>query len=194
MVLMSILGALMVLFAWFALRARRLISAALWLAGTSALLALIFYLVGARLVAVIELSVGAGLVTVLFAFAISIAGEEPGRLRSLVPPLAAGGLALGVVLVLVGLVLPTGLAPLPESGLPLSSLIWEQRGLDVLVQLVVLFSGVLGLLGLLAEVKAPLQYPVAAEHAARREQELEALQEQSGAPEPEREAYEPVRA
>ena len=74
-----------------AIRARRLIVSALWLAGTSAILSLIFYLVGAYLVAVIELSVGAGLVTVLFVFAISIAGEEAVELRSLVPEVSGSG-------------------------------------------------------------------------------------------------------
>lgn len=47
--------------------------------------------------------------------------------------------------------------------------------MDVLVQIVLIFSGVLGLLGLLAEAKAPLKYPVAEEVAAKREQELEEL-------------------
>jgi hypothetical protein len=41
---------------------------------------------------------------------------------------------------------------------------------------VLIFAGVLGLLGLLAEAKAPLAYPVAEEVAARRERELEELQ------------------
>jgi len=53
-----------------------LIASALWLAGVSALVSIMCYLLGAYAVAVIELSVGAGLVTVLFVFAISIAGEE----------------------------------------------------------------------------------------------------------------------
>jgi uncharacterized MnhB-related membrane protein len=56
-----------------AIRVKRLISSALWLAGTSALLSISFYLLGAPTVAAIELSVGAGLVTVLFVFAINIA-------------------------------------------------------------------------------------------------------------------------
>jgi len=47
------------------------------------------------------------------------------------------------------------------------------------VQVVLIFAGVLGLLGLLGEVKAPLQYPVAEEVAAQRERELQTLQQQS---------------
>jgi hypothetical protein len=64
----------------------------------------------------------------------------------------------------------------PEMQTELAQVIWQQRGLDVLVQVVLIFSGVLGLLGLLAEAKAPLAYPVAEEFAAKRERELEELQ------------------
>ena len=162
-----------------AIRARRLIVSALWLAGTSAILSLIFYLVGAYLVAVIELSVGAGLVTVLFVFAISIAGEEAVELRSLVPKALGGALALLAAILLGWLSLPAG-ASQPAAVEPsLSDMIWQTRGLDVLVQVVLIFSGVLGLLGLLAEEKAPLEYPVAEQVASRRERELEAMEEQA---------------
>ena len=59
-----------------AIVSKRLLVSAIWLAVTSALVALMIYLLGAPQVAVIELSVGAGLVTVLFVFAINISGEE----------------------------------------------------------------------------------------------------------------------
>jgi NADH:ubiquinone oxidoreductase subunit 6 (subunit J) len=158
MVLTILLVIASIIFAIQAMRARRLIVSALWLAGTSAILSVIFYLLGAYLVAVIELSVGAGLVTVLFVFAISISGEEAVELRSLLPAAASQ-------------------PPTVEASL--SVMIWQVRGLDVLVQVVLIFSGVLGLLGLLAEEKAPLAYPVAEKFAAQRERELEELQEQT---------------
>ena len=60
-----------------AIRVKRLLVTALWLASTSALTSIMLYLLGGYRIAVIELSVGAGLVTVLFVFAINIAGEEP---------------------------------------------------------------------------------------------------------------------
>ena len=72
-----------------ALRAPKLISSALWLAGSSALVAILTYLLGAPEIAVIELSVGAGLVTVLFVFAINVAGDETISVQALIPkPLA----------------------------------------------------------------------------------------------------------
>ena len=64
---------------------KRLLVSALWLAGASALVSLVIYLLGAPGVAVIELSVGAGLVTILFVFAINIAGEEPISRHGLIP-------------------------------------------------------------------------------------------------------------
>lgn len=159
-----------------AFRARRLLSAALWLAGVSALLSIFFYRLGAPQVAVIELSVGAGLVTVLFVFAVSVAGDERVEARPLVPLPLAIFLGLAAVVLLGWLVLP--MAELQAAGTerPLAEILWQERGLDMLVQVVLIFSGVLGLLGLLAEAKAPLEQPVAAEVAARRERELLDLQ------------------
>jgi NADH:ubiquinone oxidoreductase subunit 6 (subunit J) len=179
MVLTILLVIASIIFAIQAMRARHLIVSALWLAGTSAILSVIFYLLGAYLVAVIELSVGAGLVTVLFVFAISIAGEETVELRSLVPNALGGGLALLAAILLGWLSLPAAASQPPTMEASISEMIWQVRGLDVLVQVALIFSGVLGLLGLLAEEKAPLEYPVAEKFAAQRERELEELQEQT---------------
>lgn len=166
-----------------AIRVKRLISSALWLAGTSALLSISFYLLGAPTVAAIELSVGAGLVTVLFVFAINIAGEEAWNLHSLLPrPLAAGLVILAAAL-LGGFIIPvlpiaTPVANIPVEEPPMAFVLWRLRGLDVLVQIVLIFSGVMGLLGLLAEAEPPLELPAAKEFAAKREQELSTMQSQ----------------
>lgn len=136
-----------------AIRSQRLLISALWLAGSSALVALLLYLLGAPEVAVIELSVGAGLVTVLFVFAINIAGEEAIRLRSPLPR----GLVWGAVLscsVLLGWMIFPGLgriAALPAGEASFVTALWVDRRLDVLLQVVLIFSGVLGVLGLLSE-------------------------------------------
>jgi uncharacterized MnhB-related membrane protein len=55
-----------------AVRGKHLLVSAIWLAGSSAFVALLLFRMGAPEIAVIELSVGAGLVTVLFVFAINI--------------------------------------------------------------------------------------------------------------------------
>lgn len=168
----------MILFSVQAFRAKRLIVAALWLAGTSALLSILFYLLGAYMVAVIELSVGAGLVTVLFAFAISIAGEEQLGLRSILPISLVGAVVILAIALLGWITLPVNSIRSPITEPPLGTMLWQVRSLDIFVQIVLIFAGVLGLLGLLAEAKAPLEYPIAEEVAARRERELKALEQQ----------------
>ncbi|MCS7221426.1 MAG: hypothetical protein RML36_10455 [Anaerolineae bacterium] len=134
-----------------AIRAARLLISALWLAGTSALVALILYGMGAHEVAVIELSVGAGLVTVLFVFAINVAGEEAIPMRSLVPQPLAWGLVLLSLFLLAGLAFPWTGTVAPMAELSFAHMLWQARSLDVLVQIALIFAGVLGILGLLAE-------------------------------------------
>ena len=153
-----------VLCALLAISATRLIVSALWLAGSSACVAILLYSFGAFQVAVIELSVGAGLVTVLFVFAIAIAGEEAMTARTLVPPPLAAALVLSAVLLLAWMDLPlAGLQVPPSAQSSLTIVLWQQRGLDVLVQVVLIFAGVLGALGLLAErVRVPRAVPAPA--------------------------------
>ena len=137
-----------------AIRATRLLAATLWLTGVSALVAVILYMMGAREVAVIELSIGTGLVTVLFVFAISIAGEDAMDARALLPTPLAWGFVILTLLFLGWLVLPLMGVGLPVSEPPFATVLWRQRGLDVLVQIALIFTGVLGVLGLLDEAKA----------------------------------------
>jgi uncharacterized MnhB-related membrane protein len=136
-----------------ALRANSLLSAAIWLAGVSALTAVFIYSLGAPETAVIELSVGAGLVTVIFVFAISVAGEEAIR----VPPLIRHPLAWaisGLTILLLGSFL-WPIANLTPAASPAAAtfgvVFWEQRGLDALAQIVLIFVGALTLLSLLGE-------------------------------------------
>lgn len=186
----ALLIAVTLVFAVQAIRATRLLHSALWLAGVSAFLAFIFYLLGAQQVAAIELSVGAGLVTVLFVFAISLAGEDLRMESQLVPRPIVWGLLVSALLLLgtlvMGSVLLTGNgseAVVSEEALPI--VIWQQRDLDVLVQIILIFSGILGLLGLLAEAKAPLQKSMAEEIGAVRDRELMALEKRARQPEKE---------
>ena len=152
MLLQTLVLAAMLVCAILAIAARRLLISALWLAGCSALLAIAISLMGAPEVGVIELSVGAGLVTVIFVFAISIAGEESPSPASLVPrPLAWVLLAVFVVL-LAWLTLPWILSPSTSAAsLPVIGAVWEVRALDTLLQIVLIFCGVLGSLGLLSD-------------------------------------------
>lgn len=136
-----------------AARAKFLLHSALWLAGTSALVALEMYLMGAPEVAVIELSVGAGLVTVLFVFAINIAGEEAMSALPVVPRPLAWILVSAFVLMFGWMTKDILWMQVPVfEPLYFKTVLWENRLLDVLLQIVLLFAGVLGVLGLLAEI------------------------------------------
>jgi len=135
-----------------AILTKRLLISAIWLAGTSALVALEMYLLGAPLIAVVELSVGAGLVTVLFVFAINLAGEESHR----VSERGLTYLSLIVLLLNLGLLaylaLPTSLlSPTNPDETPLRVLFWETRRLDVWLQAAIIFAGALTVLGLFRE-------------------------------------------
>jgi NADH:ubiquinone oxidoreductase subunit 6 (subunit J) len=140
-----------------AMRVKRLLVSALWLAGCSALVSVIFFAIGAHEIAVIELSVGAGLVTVLFVLAISIAGEEVIDIRSIIPKPVAWALVI-IPTVLLGVMVIPSIGAAPATTEPsFSEVLWQQRGFDALVQSGLIFAAVVGLLGLLAEAKVPVK-------------------------------------
>ena len=145
---MTILLLILTLFcAIQAVHAPRLLTATLWLAAVSALVAAMFYDIGAWQIAAIELSVGTGLVTVLMVFAITMVGNEREIVIRRRFPL---------LLIIIGVVLLTTLTapfiPLPETSPqePLSDVLWQERGLDLVLQVALIFSGVLGVIGLLS--------------------------------------------
>ncbi len=137
-----------------AIRTKRLLVSAIWLAGCSALVALFLYLLGAPEIAVVELSVGAGLVTVLFVFAINIAGDEVNPSHPVISkPLAWAVIAVAALLV-GWLLLPgvnVAVPGLPES--QLGNTLWQARNLDMFLIGILIFAGALAMLGLLAEGK-----------------------------------------
>ena len=155
----GVLAVGMIVGALQAIRAPRLITAALWLAAISMQLAVLLFLLGAPEVAVIELSVGAGLVTVLFVFAISVAGELTEDLPTIVPRPLAASLILFAILFLTLFILPAP-SPTPVAAeADFAAVMWEQRALDVWLQIALIFAGVLGILGLLTEELVPVKKP-----------------------------------
>jgi uncharacterized MnhB-related membrane protein len=141
-----------------AIRSKRLLVSAIWLAVTSALVALMFYLLGAVQVAVIELSVGAGLVTVLFVFAINIAGEEGMELEPVMPkPLAWGLVVIAISLTIYLTIMGGGLKLILSPSADTPAILWSDRYLDILLQIGLIFAGVLGVLGFLSEGKPETQ-------------------------------------
>jgi len=149
--LILVVGA--VICAYRAMTEARILSSTIYLACVSAAVAMMLYLLGAYQVAVIELSVGAGLVTVLLVYAISVVGDDASDPGPVIPRPVAVGLTL-----LTAVMLGYMAYSLPSKGLtgrfpPLVNALWEQRVLDVWIQMVLIFAGVLGILGLLAEGK-----------------------------------------
>ncbi|MEJ5314789.1 MULTISPECIES: hydrogenase subunit MbhD domain-containing protein [Anaerolinea] len=153
------IGAGILFCAYKAMQENRLLVSALWLALTSALVSWMMYRVGAAEVAVVELSVGAGLVTVLFVFAINIAGDESLTRQSLVPrPLAWFAVVFSMGL-LVWMIMPAlqserMRAVLEQTGVLAGlfrSVLWNDRRVDTLMQVVLFFAGALAVLGLIGE-------------------------------------------
>jgi uncharacterized MnhB-related membrane protein len=141
------------------MRAERLMMSTIWLALTSALVAILLYLLGAHEVAVIELSVGAGLVTVLFVFAFSIVGEVTLDAVTIIPRLLVWCVILSISFILGSLTLPIEYLGGKMETLPFARVLWEQRGLDVLAQIVLIFAGVIGIMGLLSESRPGVEFP-----------------------------------
>lgn len=130
---------------------KRILSSTLYLACISALTSVVIFMLGATQVAVMELSVGAGLVTVLMVYALSVVGEDALDPISVIPkPLALG--LVGAVTILLGwMVYPVIQITIGTGDLDLASVLWQSRVLDVWIQIVLIFSGVMGVLGLLSE-------------------------------------------
>jgi uncharacterized MnhB-related membrane protein len=149
--LILVVGA--VICAYRAMTEARILSSTIYLACVSAAVAMMLYLLGAYQVAVIELSVGAGLVTVLLVYAISVVGDDASDPGPIIPRPVAVGLALLTVVLLGYMAYSLPSKMLADRVPPLVSALWQQRVLDVWIQMVLIFAGVLGILGLLAEAK-----------------------------------------
>jgi uncharacterized MnhB-related membrane protein len=149
-----VLGVGAVFCAFRAMLATRILTSTLYLACISAQVSVMLYLLGAQQVAVIELSVGAGLVTVLLVYALSVVGDDATDLQSIISkPLAFGLVALCAALVLL-MAFPLADAFNNVGSVSLTVALWQQRVLDVWIQIALIFSGVLGVLGLLSEAPA----------------------------------------
>jgi uncharacterized MnhB-related membrane protein len=136
--------------ALLAVRATRLLNAALWLALASALIAILLYQLNAPLLAIIELSVGAGLVTVLLFLVVTVIGTAN------YPPLLAvpRWFALGLNAIAMALLIAAmGTAPIEAASASTSGLagLWVSRAEDALVPFLLILVGSLAAITLLQE-------------------------------------------
>jgi NADH-quinone oxidoreductase subunit J len=132
---------------------RDLLYAAISLALASIMLSLVLFSFGANVAAVFELSVCAGLITVLFVSTVSLTKDSDQKTESRIPalfmvPLLVVFLGAGYFLTmwLVGTVLP---APVPATQVrPFAETFWGQRTTDVLGQVSLILVGVFGILAI----------------------------------------------
>ncbi|MFH0764306.1 MAG: NADH-quinone oxidoreductase subunit J [Candidatus Omnitrophota bacterium] len=148
----------MILGALWVVMTRSLLRAAIALAFTSAVLSILMFRLSAPLAAVFELSVCTGLVSVLFISAISLThpstreetiehmAERLRKFKYLPFIVVAVGIALSFVAVKLTLQLPP-----PELEDDVRMIMWNLRPLDMVGQVIILLSGVFGVVILFKE-------------------------------------------
>ena len=153
MTIMTIVLVFMVLAALWASMTTLLLRATIGLALTSAMLAVVMFSLGATLAAILELSVCAGLISVVFVSVISltqtktfkdILQHRKGRLARFWPlPLVmlGAGIALSFVHTPVQIALP-----LPGGDGDVRTVLWNLRQLDLFGQILILLAGVFGVM------------------------------------------------
>jgi uncharacterized MnhB-related membrane protein len=132
--------------------AKRVLSATLCLAAVSAMTSVILYRLGLYEVAVIELSVGAGLITVLLVYAVSVVGDDALDPVPIISRPLTFILTASMAILLGWMIHPLIQVYGTATGRSdLAYALWQQRVLDVYIQIALIFSGVLGVLGLVSE-------------------------------------------
>jgi len=141
--------ALMVIGALWTVMAADLLKSAIGLALASAILAVIMFRLTAPLAAVFELSVCAGLITVIFISVISLtrrgtadAGQAARRFSRYVWPLII--LTAGIALIMIKYIPDLNLLPAQAPEMDMRRVLWGQRSLDLFGQVVVLLAGIFG--------------------------------------------------
>jgi len=152
MILQIALLAGLVLFSIAAVLFKDLIKSAISLAVASLLLGIIFFRMGAAYAGVFEISVVAGLITVLFILAIAltrVGGDvKESRFAALVFPLFFVVFLAIDVFVMKGIVTKIASLPgTPESG-AFGEVLWNRRTIDLVGQIAIIFAGVFSVLAL----------------------------------------------
>ncbi|MDD5634262.1 MAG: hypothetical protein PHW46_03200 [Candidatus Omnitrophica bacterium] len=137
---------------------RSLLRSAIGLALTSALLTILMFRLNSTLAAVFELSVCAGLISVLFVSTISL--THPLTREEIIKHMRerrARFWALPFIIIIAGIVLsllhikPQLLLPSPEMEKDVRNVMWNLRDIDLLGQIIILLTGAFGVLILFKE-------------------------------------------
>jgi NADH-quinone oxidoreductase subunit J len=160
----ALIGLLVAAALWTVLTST-LIRSAIGLAVTSAVLTLIMFQMKSPLAGVFELSVCAGLITVVFISTISLTRSPRGELAAdrksarktaflpLIGVLAAVGAFLSATQYVLDFKLPRA------TYQPVREVLWNVRQLDLLGQIIIIFVGVFGVVILFKERKARTEQP-----------------------------------
>jgi NADH:ubiquinone oxidoreductase subunit 6 (subunit J) len=152
MVIQIILLCGLILFSVLAILLKDLIKAALSLAVASLFLGIVFFRLSAPYAGVFEISVVAGLITVLFILTIALTKKEGEVSESKLVKLAFP-LFFILFIIIDGLVMKSLLQKIPalpagpEAG-TFGEVLWKQRTFDLVAQIGVIFAGVLAVLAL----------------------------------------------
>jgi NADH-quinone oxidoreductase subunit J len=135
-----------------AVLAKDLLKAAIFLAGGSIFLAMTFFELGASYAGVFEISVVAGLITVLFIATISLTkgeGEVTERrpVRLLLPVVLIGFVLADFLIMRQFLGAFPSLPAVPETG-DFGQVLWSQRTFDLVGQIAIILAGVFCVLAL----------------------------------------------
>jgi NADH-quinone oxidoreductase subunit J len=141
-----------------------LLKAAIALAATSAILSVIMFLMGAPLAAVFELSVCAGMITVVFISACSMSRihtreehaqrQKARNRRFLLLPALLAALAVVAFLVLSPHITDASPALSGGSGSGVQAALWGSRQVDLLGQIILILTGVYGVIVFFKEKEA----------------------------------------
>lgn len=151
MVLQILLLVGLVLFSVMAILAKDLLKAAISLAVASLLLGIIFFRMNAPYAGVFEISVVAGLITVLFMLTIALTkGGEAAASKAAAFAFPAFFVVFIVIdaLIMKKLIQKVPALPGPEEAGTFGQVLWNARTLDLVGQIAVIFAGVFAVLAL----------------------------------------------
>lgn len=152
----------MTLAALWTVMARSLLRSAIGLAMTSALLTVVMFQLASPMAAVFELSVCAGLISVIFITTISLTqpltmsevNEQMKRRlgRFIYLPFLLAAVALAIIILRPAISLPFA-SPDPINSVSLT--LWQLRQLDLIGQIIILLAGAFGVVIFFRERKKP---------------------------------------
>jgi NADH:ubiquinone oxidoreductase subunit 6 (subunit J) len=142
----------LVLFSILAILSKDLIKSAISLALASLFLGILFFQMNAPYAGVFEISVVAGLITVLFMLTIALTKAEgdvrESKLARLIFPLVFVAFILIDVLVMKGLLQKVPALPETSESGAFGDVLWKQRTFDLVGQLAIILAGVFSVLAL----------------------------------------------